>query len=82
LPVIAFDCLLQPWHTAQYKTSGCVHLDILKPVFVCQNMEQTLFISTDMKTATITAKQTASVQSNPETYLDLWSTIVGICIKL
>jgi hypothetical protein len=47
LLVIAFDCLLQPWHTAQYKTSGCVHLDILKSVFLSQNMEQTLFISSD-----------------------------------
>jgi len=26
--------------------------------------------------------QTASVQSNPETYLDLWCTTVGITIKL
>ena len=32
------------------------------------------------KIATITGKQTASVQSNPETYLDLWCTTVGISI--
>jgi len=34
------------------------------------------------KIPTITEKQTASVQSNPETYLDLWCTSVGISIKL
>jgi len=34
------------------------------------------------KIATITGKQASSVQSNPETYLDLWCTIVGIGIKL
>jgi len=32
------------------------------------------------KIAVITGKQTASVQSNPETCLDLWCTTVGISI--
>jgi len=33
------------------------------------------------KIAAITGKQATCLQSNPETYLDLWCTIVGICIK-
>ena len=32
------------------------------------------------KIAVITGKQTDSVQRNPETYLDLWCTTVGISI--
>jgi len=30
----------------------------------------------------ITAKQATCLQNSPETYLDLWCTIVGFCIKL
>jgi len=33
------------------------------------------------KIVAITAKQATRLQSNPETYLDLRYTVVGICIK-
>ena len=32
--------------------------------------------------AAVTGQQATRIQSNPETYLDLWCTIVGISIKL
>jgi len=32
--------------------------------------------------AAITGKQATGLQSNPETYLDLRCTVMGICIKL
>jgi hypothetical protein len=34
------------------------------------------------KIAAITGKQATRLQGNPETYLDLWCTIVGTSIKL
>jgi hypothetical protein len=34
------------------------------------------------QTASIADKQALCLQNNPETYLDLWHSTVGICIKL